>query len=134
MAVVDADGSPYAVPVNYVYDGEHIYLHSANQGHKIDALRANPRMSLCVVAQGGIVPDEFTTYFRSAIAFGTARFVDDEAEKAEALRKLCDKYSPGLDPAHEIARFIKTVAIIKITITRLTGKQSIELTRPPKKS
>ena len=70
IAVSGDDNYPYAVPINYVYDGEHIYLHSAKQGHKIDALKRNPKMSLCVVAQGDIVPEEFTTYFRSAIVFG----------------------------------------------------------------
>ena len=49
LAVHGDDGYPYAVPVNYVYDGEHIYIHSAAEGNKIDALRRNPRMSLCVI-------------------------------------------------------------------------------------
>lgn len=129
MALCDADGTPYAVPVNYVYDGERIYIHSAKAGHKVDALRACPSVSLCVVAQGDIVPQEYTTYFRSAIVFGTARFIDDEAEMTAALRKLCDKYSPGMDASDEISRLIKAVAIIEIEITRMTGKESIELTR-----
>ena len=129
IAVSGDDNYPYAVPINYVYDGEHIYLHSAKQGHKIDALKRNPKMSLCVVAQGDIVPEEFTTYFRSAIVFGKAKFVENEEEKIEALRKLSDKYSPGIDPTDEIAKFLKAVEIIEIAIDTMTGKESIELTR-----
>ena len=129
IAVSGDDNDPYAVPINYVYDGEHIYLHSAKQGHKIDALKRNPKMSLCVVAQGDIVPEEFTTYFRSAIVFGKAKFVENEEEKIEALRKLSDKYSPGIDPTDEIAKFLKAVEIIEIAIDTMTGKESIELTR-----
>ena len=34
MAVSGDDGYPYAVPVNYAYDGTSIYIHSAGQGHK----------------------------------------------------------------------------------------------------
>ena len=129
IAVSGDDDYPYAVPINYVYDGEHIYLHSAKEGHKIDALRRNPKMSLCVIAQGDIVPEEFTTYFRSAIVFGRARLIEDDEEKVEALWKLSRKYCIGLDATEEIAKFLKTVAIIEITIDNLTGKESIELTR-----
>ena len=129
IAISGDDDYPYAVPINYVYDGEHIYLHSAKEGHKIDALRHNPKMSLCVIAQGDIVPEEFTTYFRSAIVFGRARLIEDDEEKVEALWKLSRKYCIGLDATEEIAKFLKTVAIIEITIDNLTGKESIELTR-----
>ena len=129
IAVSGDDDYPYAVPINYVYDGEHIYLHSAKEGHKIDALRRNPKMSLCVVAQGDIVPEEFTTYFRSAIVFGRARIIEDDNEKVKALWKLSRKYCIGLDATEEIAKFLKAVAIIEITIDSITGKESIELTR-----
>lgn len=46
MAVSGDDDYPYAVPINYVYDGTAIYIHSAAQGHKIDAIRHNPKCSL----------------------------------------------------------------------------------------
>ena len=75
------------------------------------------------------MPEEFTSYFRSVIAFGRAVFVDDEADKVRALVRLCDKYSPGIDPTAEIARFIKTVCIIRIDIDRISGKEAIELVR-----
>ena len=42
---------------------------------------------------------------------------------------LSEKYSPGIDPAAEIARFINHVAIIRIDIIRMSGKESIELVR-----
>ena len=129
LALAGDDGYPYAVPINYVYDGEHIYLHSALQGHKIDALRRNHKLSLCVIDKDDIVPEEFTTYFRSVIVFGKATFVEDENEKVEALRNLSEKYSVGIDPTAEIKKFLKTVAIIEISIDKITGKEAIELTR-----
>lgn len=129
LAVAGDDEFPYAVPINYVYDGHNIYFHSAPQGHKIDAMKRNPRVSLCVIDKADIVPEEFTTYFRSVIVFGTARFVEDESKKIEVLRELSDKYSPGIDPAAEINRFLKSVAIVEISIGKITGKEAIELTR-----
>ncbi|MDE6273371.1 MAG: pyridoxamine 5'-phosphate oxidase family protein [Muribaculaceae bacterium] len=129
IAVDGDDGYPYAVPLNYVYDGEYIYLHSASQGHKIDALKRNSKLSLCVIDKADIVPEEFTTYFKSVIVFGKARFIEDEDEKIEALRKLSEKYSKGIDPSDEIKRFLKVVTIIEISIDNMTGKEAIELTR-----
>lgn len=129
MALSGDDDYPYAVPVNYAYDGKSIYIHSASQGHKIDAIRRNPKCSLCIVDRDDVIPEEFTSYFRSVIVFGTAHFVESTEDKVAALRLLGDKYSPGIDPEAEIARFIKTVCIVRIDIDSIAGKEAIELTR-----
>lgn len=127
---VDGDeGYPYAVPINYVYDGEAIYLHCARQGHKIDSIVRNPKCSMCIVEKDDVVPDEFTSYFRSVIVFGKAEIVEDETQRVEALRLLSGKYSHDIDPTSEIDRFLKTVCIVRIDIDRITGKEAIELTR-----
>lgn len=129
MAVSGDDDYPYAVPVNYAYYGNSIYIHSASQGHKIDAIRRNPKCSLCIVDRDDVIPEEFTSYFRSVIVFGKAHFVESTEDKVAALRLLGDKYSPGIDPEVEIARFIKTVCIVRIDIDSIAGKEAIELTR-----
>ena len=129
LAMTGDGGFPYAVPVNFVYHNNAIYFHSAPTGHKIDALKHDNRVSACVIDKGDIVPEEFTTYFRSAIVFGKATFVEENDEKEQILRLLSAKYSPGIDPDAEIARFINHVTIIRIEILRMTGKESIELVR-----
>lgn len=129
MAVSGDNDYPYAVPINYVYNGTSIYIHSAAQGHKIDALERNPKCSLCIVDKDDVIPEEFTSYFRSVIVFGKAHFVESTEDKVTALRLLGDKYSPDIDPDAEISRFIKTVCIVRIDIDRVTGKEAIELTR-----
>ena len=131
-AVDGDDNYPYAVPVNYVYDGKAIYVHCARQGHKIDSIVRNPRCSMCIVEKDDVVPAEFTSYFRSVIVFGRAEIVEDETARLEALRLLCDKYSPGVDPTDEIAKFLRTVCIVRISIDCITGKEAIELTRQRK--
>lgn len=129
MAVSGDDDYPYAVPINYVYDGTAIYIHSAAQGHKIDAIRRNPKCSLCIVDKDDVIPEEFTSYFRSVIVFGKANFVESMEDKVTTLRLLGEKYSPGIDPESEISRFIKTVCVVRIDIDSITGKEAIELTR-----
>ncbi len=128
LSLVNADGSPYGVPISYVYDNAgHIFMHSAAAGHKIDCINHDPRCSFCVVAQDLIVPEEFTTYFRSVIVTGMIRILTDPEEIRSALVCLCDKYCPGIDPTGEINKFIKAVKVLRLDIDEITGKESIEL-------
>ena len=129
VALSGDDGYPYSLPINYVYWENAIYIHSASEGHKIDAIKRNPKCSLCVVDKDDVVAEEFTSYFRSVIVFGKAVVVKDIEEKIKGLRLLCNKYSPGINPEEEINKFIKTVCVIRIDIERVTGKEAIELKR-----
>jgi nitroimidazol reductase NimA-like FMN-containing flavoprotein (pyridoxamine 5'-phosphate oxidase superfamily) len=124
------DGYPYAVPMNFVYMSGRIYLHSAGVGHKIDAIEANPKVSFAVVDEDTIVSGEYTSYFRSVIAFGTARVVDDD-ERLAAFDALVEKYSGDQLPeakAKKIAGCTKAL-IVAIDIEHITGKEAIEYAR-----
>lgn len=132
LAVSGDDAYPYAVPLSYVYDGEKIYFHSAKSGHKIDAVSQNPRASFCVIDQDQIVPEEYTTYFRSVIVFGTIRILHDEAEKREAIEKLAVKYAP--DDTEEnrkkaVERDWKPLCMLEMTPEHISGKEAVELAR-----
>lgn len=131
LALNDDSGYPYAVPLSYVYADHKLYFHSALKGHKIELLEKNQRVSFCVIEQDLVVPEEFTTYFRSVIAFGQARFLTDETEKRAALHRLGEKYSPGDREAlaAEIEKGFQHLVMIEMTIDRLTGKEAIELVR-----
>ena len=137
LAVSGDDRYPYAVPISYVYADGKIYFHSAAAGHKIDAMRRNEKVSFSVIGQDQIVPDEFTTYFRSAIAFGKVRIIEDVQEKKDAIRKLAVKYSPmpELKKAleEEIESQFKPLTMIEMTIDHLSGKEAIELVRAKNK-
>lgn len=56
LALSGDEGYPYAVPISYVYDGEKLYFHCAQSGHKLDAIRRNEKASFCVIDQNQIVP------------------------------------------------------------------------------
>ena len=129
LAVLGDDGYPYAVPLSYVYADGKIYFHSALKGHKIDAIEACDKVSFCVVDADDVKPAEYTTYFRSVIAFGRARIVRDEQEKMAALRLLGEKYNPRQPAAldAEVASGFSRLHMIELTIEHLTGKQAKEL-------
>ena len=130
LALHGDDGYPYAVPVSYVYNGEKLLFHSAKIGHKIDAILKNAAASFCVIDQDQIVPEEYTTYFRSIIAFGRIRILEDDAEKRSAIEKLAVKYAPD-DTAENrdkaIEREWKPLCMMEMEIEHLTGKQAIEM-------
>jgi len=69
LALSGDGGYPYAVPMSYVYDGEKLFFHSAGSGHKLDAIRRDPKASFCVIDCDRVVPEAYTTYFRSVFAF-----------------------------------------------------------------
>ena len=135
LALAGDDDYPYAVPISYVYDGGKIFFHSAKSGHKLDAIRRNPKASFCVISQDLIVPEEYTTYFRSVIAFGRIRVLEEDSEKRDAIEKLAAKYSPGEtaeDRTQAIEREWKPLCMLEMTIDHLTGKEAIELVRKKK--
>ena len=81
LALLGDNDYPYAVPISYVYDDGKIYFHGAKNGHKIDAIQRTAKASFCVIDKDLVVPEEYTTYFRSVIAFGKIRVIEDDREK-----------------------------------------------------
>ncbi len=132
LALLGDDGYPYAVPLSYVFDGDKLYFHSAKAGHKLDAIRRCPKASFCVIDQDQIVPEEYTTYFRSVIAFGTIRELEEDGEKRAAIEKLARKYTPG-DTAEGLNAAIERdwapLCMLEMTIDHMTGKEAIELVK-----
>jgi nitroimidazol reductase NimA-like FMN-containing flavoprotein (pyridoxamine 5'-phosphate oxidase superfamily) len=109
------EGGPYVVPINYVLDGESIYVHSL-PGRKLDALRANPRACLQV--------DEVTDsyHWRSAIAFGAYDEVTDPTERDRAVRALQARF-PNLTPVESVPVHDgqSSVVIFRIRVDEVTG-------------
>jgi len=125
---------PYAVPLNYVYDEQKIYFHSAKTGHKIDAIMKNPKVSFAVVDKDTIISAEYTSYFRSVILFGRARITEGN-EWVRGFKALVEKYS-GDQPLEEKQKVInecKRSHIIAIDIEHLTGKEAKELVKAKNK-
>lgn len=132
LALAGDEGYPYAVPISYVYDGESIYFHCAKSGHKLDAIQRNEKVSFCVIDRDQIVPEEYTSYFRSVIAFGRIEIIADEWEKRRAIEKLAVKYAPedtAAGRSHAIAREWVPLCVLKMSVDHMTGKEAIELTR-----
>lgn len=127
LACIGDEGYPYSVPLSYVYHDGKIYYHSAKVGHKMDAIRANPKVSFSVIDEDTIVSAEYTTYFRSAIAFGKARITEGD-ERIEGFKALVEKYSGDQQEEAKIKEIMGCTGalIIAIDVEHITGKEAIE--------
>lgn len=136
LALIGDENYPYALPISFVYDEGKIYFHSASKGHKIDAIQKNRKASFCVIDQDEIIPEAYTTYYRSVIAFGKIRIVQDESQKYTSIEKLAYKYAPS-DTKENRQKAIQKdwdpLCILVMDIEHLTGKEAIELVRQKNK-
>ena len=136
LACLGDEGYPYTVPVNYVYADGKIYFHCAKTGHKMDALRACDKACFTIIDRDDVVADEFTTYFKSVIAFGRVRILETPEEIMPAIRLLADRYSPDESDEkkqQEIDKEMPALAMLEFTVEHMTGKEAIELVRKRQK-
>ncbi len=130
LALAGDDGYPYAVPVNYVYDGGKIYFHCAKTGHKLDALRRCEKVSVCVVDRDDVAPERLATDYMSVIVFGRARILEDDEEIYRAVEVFGLKYNPDREAVRrEIRREWDALCCVEITVDHMTGKEGKELAR-----
>ena len=130
LAVNGDGGYPYTVPLSYVYLDSKLYFHCAGAGHKLESILKDDRVSFCVIDQDQVVGEEYTTYFRSVVAFGRARVLEGE-EKLLPLVELCEKYYPGhLEQTRQkTENALKNVCIVEVAIEHMTGKIAMELVK-----
>lgn len=126
LALLGDEDYPYAVPISYVYVDGKLFFHGAIEGHKIDAIRKHNKASFCVIEKDDVIPEKFTTYFRSAIAFGKITILEDESQKQFAIEKLGEKYSADFkeEMLQAIERAYPRFCMIELDIEHMTGKSS----------
>jgi nitroimidazol reductase NimA-like FMN-containing flavoprotein (pyridoxamine 5'-phosphate oxidase superfamily) len=131
LGTIGADGWPYVVPLLYVWMNGEIWVHNTSaRGH----LRANvdhePRVCFEVdepeevFAYGRFECDTGLAY-RSVIAFGRIRVVEDRAHKQEFCDALMKKYAnrDWSRPESFYPR-LDQITVYAIAIERITGKQT----------
>lgn len=128
LATVNPDGTPYAVPVHFVYDGRSIYFHGLPAGKKLDNVKLNPAVSLCVYDMTGLIfdgsgiPCEVNTEYVSVVVTGKAEAVADFEEKKDVFDKIVSKYTPDLSSGKIPQGVLKSTAVTRIVPDEITGK------------
>jgi nitroimidazol reductase NimA-like FMN-containing flavoprotein (pyridoxamine 5'-phosphate oxidase superfamily) len=120
------DGIPYVVPLSFGYADDCLYFHSAPEGRKIEIIEENPNVCFEVDLDeefmSADVACNWTVRYRSIIGFGKARLLEKVEEKRNALDVILGHYSDGSYEYPEGA--LNDVAVIKVEVESLTGKQS----------
>jgi hypothetical protein len=121
---------PYITPVNFVYDKNRIYFHSALEGRKIENIKSNPNIcfeidQLISIIPGINRPCASTTEYKSIIIFGDIKIVTDIEEKTFALNMLIEKYAPQ-SPRLSLSSgaIIGRTGVLAIEVKEITAKQS----------
>ena len=126
VAMVDTEGNPYLLPMNFGFRDGVIYMHGARQGKKTDILRTNP--SVCVNFsidlelrfQSEEVACSYSMKYRSVLAFGNAEFIEDPEEKISALDIIMSQYSERTFRYNTPA--LNEVGCWKIRVERFEGR------------
>jgi len=93
------DGQPYVIPTNFGRVGETLYLHGSAASRMLRTLSEGIPVCVTVTLVDGLVlarsAFHHSANYRSVVILGTARLVDDPAEKMEALRLFTEHIMKG---------------------------------------
>ena len=126
LAVNGDAGYPYAIPVNYYYDGEKqkIYFHGSRVGHKVDSLKKSDKVCFTVFGPETIKAEEWAPFVQSVVVFGRCRLLGELSDTETLLKKFAMKYYPNEELVNEeIAISGKAVQMYEIEIEHFSGKE-----------
>ncbi len=123
LAVCD-EGQPYVIPLNFGYDGQCLYFHSATSGKKLDILKRNSRVGFAFYILHEITkadsPCQWGARYESVIGSGLTESLDSHQEKASALGWIIRQY--GGEPGDFTEKELDSVAVIRISVSSISGK------------
>jgi len=134
IGTIDAEGTPYIVPLNFIYEHEgcRIHLHLARQrGHLASNLEFSPKVCFEVDEPGPLIATgeagcDTDQVYESVVCFCRARTVSDERERERIarlfLRKYIDENMPGRSYEPRLV-WLGAADFVTIDIGVLTGKR-----------
>jgi nitroimidazol reductase NimA-like FMN-containing flavoprotein (pyridoxamine 5'-phosphate oxidase superfamily) len=127
------DGQPFVIPTLYgrakdTEGPDKLYLHGSAASRMLRELSAGVPACLTVTHVDGIVLARSAFHhsmnYRSVVAFGTARKIDDVQGKAEALRVVADHLIAGRweEVRSPTAKELKATSVLEFTIEDASAK------------
>ena len=124
LGLMDEDEA-YIVPVNFGYEKNAIYFHSALEGRKIELIKRNGKVCFEIEADVGIEKNdksECSVKYRSVIGMGRARILESAEERVRGLKAIMRQCAGGEYSILE--EKLNSVLVVEIKIENITGKQS----------
>lgn len=129
LAVIGADGYPYCVPMIYVWMNGEIRVHNTKaRGHLRTCVDNDARACFEVDEPGSVFPYgrfecDTTLAYRSIIAFGKIRVVEDLQVKQEFFTALMQKYArPEWNRPKDFFPRIEGTTLYALAVETMTGK------------
>jgi len=118
---------PYALPMNFAYRDQCIYLHSGPEGHKLDLLAQNSKVCIVFISPNQKLvcqhPDVGCSYSmkgKSVMAFGKTELIETNSEKREIMDFFMKQYTEHPVSYGEAA--IAHVKVWRVKIDKMTAK------------
>ena len=132
LGLVDEKGLAYIVPMNFgtETDGERLtlYFHCANEGKKLDIMRANSAVSFEADTKGeltkGDIACAYSYNYRCAMGEGKAEILTDSDEKRRGLNSIMRRYS-GKSDWEFLPEMLERVCVIRVRVDSLSCKEHI---------
>lgn len=127
VGMVDENGLPYVIPMNYGYEEGVVYLHSAPEGRSISILKRNPEVcitfctSTALLWQHEEVACSYGMRGDSVIAYGKVVFLEEYGEKVDALNRIMHHYTDREFSYSEPA--VNNVRVWKVTIEEVSARE-----------
>lgn len=126
VGMIDTEGLPYVIPMNFGYKDEVVYLHSGAEGSAIRAIGNNPQVCITfctpseITHQNEEVACSYRVRGRSVVCRGKVIFVEDFDEKIAILNILMEQYTD--QPFRYSEPAVKNVKIWKVPADELTAR------------
>lgn len=122
------EGQPVVIPVLYARMGEEIIFHGAKASRLLKYVQAGGEVCVTVTLLDGLVLArslfEHSMNYRSVVAFGKGRLIEDAAEKMEALRLISEQMLPGRwdDARQPTEKELNATTVVAVKIEEATAK------------
>jgi nitroimidazol reductase NimA-like FMN-containing flavoprotein (pyridoxamine 5'-phosphate oxidase superfamily) len=129
------DNQPFVIPTLYGRHEETLYLHGSAASHMLRQLEKGIPACVSVTLVDGLVLARSAFHhsmnYRSVVAFGTARKIQDDPAKEEALRVISERVLAGRwnDVRPPTAKELKATSVLAFEIEEASAKVR---TGPPK--
>jgi len=122
------DGQPYVIPTNYGRSGHTLYLHGSAASRMVKTLSEGLPVCVTVTHVDGLVlarsAFHHSVNYRSVMILGTARLVEDPAEKMEALRIFTEHVMKGRwdDVRKPTEQELKATTVLALPLEEVSAK------------
>lgn len=124
----NVDGQPFVIPTLYGRDGDKLYMHGSAASRMLRQLDTGVSACANVTLVDGLVLARSAFHhsmnYRSVVAFGTARKIEDPEQKTLGLRVISDHLIAGRwdDVRGPNEKELKATAVLEFSIDEASAK------------